>query len=113
MLKSEGISAMPAPEAYRRAKRCQTALRLTGESLAESIAAMPDAADGLATLLQRHRETVAQLTQRAFALIGSIERGDALEGGDRTIADLEIAVQRAIGDATADELARKISHGEE
>ncbi len=115
ILTNDRTRATPASEAYRRAKRCHMALRVTEESLTDSIAAMPDAADGLAFLLERHRETVAQLTQWAFALIRGLEQEefDSLEGVDRKIADLEIAVQREIGDATADELSRKISHGEE
>lgn len=107
---------------HRRAERCLAALRLTDDSLADAIGAMPEAADGLVARLLHHRETAARLTREASILIegmgkmfGGVEplgaTAQAKAGCD--IATLERAVQILIGDATADELSRTISHGEE
>lgn len=108
-------AASLASEFLRRARRSHAALRLTDESLVAAIDAMPDAADGLAARLRLHRESVACLDRRASALIARAGSPDfaANPGVDREIADLEVAVQKLIGDATADEFARKVSHGEE
>ena len=107
---------------HRRAERCRAALRLTDDSLADAIGAMPGDANGLVSRLLHHRETAARLMREASVLIedtGKMSWGaEMLEAAAQAkagceIANLEMAVEILIGDATADELSRKISHGEE
>lgn len=94
----------------RRAERGCATLRDTDHALGIAIIASSNPADALVERLARHREAGARLLADADDLCSTLDRAS---DAARRVRGLELAVQRFVGDVTADELSRKMSHGEE